>query len=125
MLHFLGQRGPVQQEILVNATKQHRGRLLLFALLALVAGGLVATTGYQPSSAGAEDGSSDKFAGKVQVAGSPVAGSEVTLYAAGEGQPVSLAQGKTGADGSFMLDIGQDSLVTGRLKLGHLWAPPN
>jgi hypothetical protein len=32
----------------------------------------------------------------------------VTLYAAGEGEPMQLAQGKTGDDGTFKLDVGAD-----------------
>jgi hypothetical protein len=50
------------------------------------------------------------FSGKVQVAGSPVAGAAVTLYAAGEGKPMPLAQGKTGPDGTFTLAVGPDKL---------------
>ena len=41
--------------------------------------------------------------GHVQVAGSPIAGSTVTLYAASSGAPRELAQGKTDADGAFKL----------------------
>jgi hypothetical protein len=32
----------------------------------------------------------------------------VTLYAASEGKPVQVAQGKTGGDGTFKLDVGAD-----------------
>ena len=39
----------------------------------------------------------------VQVAGSPIAGATVTLYAAGEGAPAQLAQGKTDANGGLQL----------------------
>ena len=45
--------------------------------------------------------------GNVQGAGSPVAGSTVTLYAASEGAPAQLAQGKTDANGAFKLNFGQ------------------
>ena len=45
--------------------------------------------------------------GRVQVAGSPVAGSTVTLYAAGTGTPKQLAQGKTDDEGKFDLNGGQ------------------
>ena len=41
--------------------------------------------------------------GNVQGAGSPIAGSTVTLYAATTGAPQELAQGKTDADGAFKL----------------------
>ena len=41
--------------------------------------------------------------GNVQGAGSPIAGSTVTLYAASTGAPQELAQGKTDADGAFKL----------------------
>ena len=41
--------------------------------------------------------------GHVQGAGSPIAGSTVTLYAASSGAPRELAQGKTDADGAFKL----------------------
>jgi len=47
------------------------------------------------------------LAGNVQIAGSPVAGATVTLYAAGTGAPTQLAQGKTNGDGVFTLDSGQ------------------
>ena len=47
------------------------------------------------------------LAGRVQIAGSPVAGATVTLYAAGTGAPAQLAQGQSDADGAFHLDGGQ------------------
>ncbi len=43
------------------------------------------------------------LAGNVQVAGSPIAGSTVTLYAASTGAPELLGQGKTDANGAFNL----------------------
>jgi hypothetical protein len=54
------------------------------------------------------------IAGYVQAAGSPIAEATVTLYAAGEGAPRQLAQGKTDADGAFNLNADQvppDSLL--------------
>jgi hypothetical protein len=42
-------------------------------------------------------------AGNVQGAGSPIAGATVTLYAAGEGAPTQVAQGKTDGNGAFKL----------------------
>jgi hypothetical protein len=49
------------------------------------------------------------IAGKVQGAGSSIAGSTVTLYAAGSGAPTQFAQGKTDDNGVFNLDAGQSS----------------
>jgi uncharacterized protein (TIGR03000 family) len=46
-----------------------------------------------------------QFQGKVMGAGSPIAGSTVTLYAAGDGAPTQVAQGKSGDDGTFKLDV--------------------
>jgi hypothetical protein len=43
----------------------------------------------------------------VQGAGSPIGAATVTLYAAGEGKPVQLAQGKTDANGAFKLKVKQ------------------
>jgi hypothetical protein len=45
-----------------------------------------------------------ELAGNVQGAGLPIAGSTVTLYAAGTGAPKQLAQGKTDDSGAFKLD---------------------
>jgi hypothetical protein len=61
----------------------------------------------QPQSAYAAEGSPNALSGKVQVAGGPIAGSTVTLYAAGDSEPLQLAQVKTGDDGTFNLDVGQ------------------
>ena len=44
-----------------------------------------------------------EVAGKVQGAGSPIAESTVTLYAASTGAPQQLAQGQTDANGAFKL----------------------
>ena len=46
---------------------------------------------------------SAELAGTVQSANQPIAAATVTLYAAGTGAPQQLAQGKTSADGRFML----------------------
>jgi len=48
--------------------------------------------------------SSGEIEGHVLIAGKPVAGSTVTLFAANEGAPVQLAQGKTDGEGEFELD---------------------
>src|SRR5262249_50681757 len=87
-------------------------RVQTSALLAAVrvAGGLLARHGTRPSSAGPDGDASGGFAGRVQGAGSPIAGSTVTLYAAGDGKPTQLAQGKSGEDGAFTLDVGADKL---------------
>jgi hypothetical protein len=45
----------------------------------------------------------------VQGAGSPIAGSAVTVYAAGTGSPTQLAQGKTDDNGTFTLAVEQPS----------------
>src|SRR5215469_13948294 len=45
--------------------------------------------------------------GKVQGANSPIMGSTVTLYAAGSGTPVQLAQTKTDNNGTFRLNAGK------------------
>jgi hypothetical protein len=45
------------------------------------------------------------LAGNVQGAGLPIAGSTVTLYAAGAGAPTQLAQGKTDDNGAFDLHV--------------------
>jgi uncharacterized protein (TIGR03000 family) len=68
-----------------------------------------AATGPRLSAYGAAEASGE-FNGRVQAARSPIAGSTVTLYAAGTGKPIQLAQGKTGDDGSFKLDVGGDKL---------------
>src|SRR5262249_60535045 len=64
----------------------------------------------QPPSAGQERNVAGGFAGRVQGAGGPIAGATVTLYSAGDGKPTQLAQGKTGDDGAFTLDVGANKL---------------
>ncbi len=48
--------------------------------------------------------SSGEIEGVVRIAGHPLAGATVTLFAAGEGAPTQLAQGKTAANGEFELN---------------------
>jgi hypothetical protein len=48
-----------------------------------------------------------ELSGNVQGAGGPISGSTVTVYAAGNGAPTQLSQGKTDDNGAFNLDIGQ------------------
>ena len=81
-------------------------RAYLFLVPGILAAVLLAAGWTRAPSADGDGG----FAGKVQVAGSPVTGSEVTLYAAGEGKPTQLAQGKTGDDGAFSLNVAADKL---------------
>jgi uncharacterized protein (TIGR03000 family) len=73
-------------------------------------------------SAGPDGDASGRFAGKVQGAGSPIAGSTVTLYAAGDGKPTQLAQGKSSEDGTFTLDVGADTLKGSADKVLYLVA---
>jgi uncharacterized protein (TIGR03000 family) len=54
---------------------------------------------------GSPSAQSGEFGGKVLGASSPIAGSTVTLYAAGEGAPTQVAQAKTGQDGTFKLTV--------------------
>ena len=49
------------------------------------------------------------LSGSVQGAGQPIAGSTVTIYAAGSGAPTQLAQGKTDDNGAFDLDVSPPS----------------
>src|SRR6516225_5083174 len=99
-------------------------KVQMSALLAgvLVAGGLLAFHRAEPSSAGPDRDTSGGFAGRVQAAGSPIAGSTVTLYAAGDGTPTQLAQGKSGEDGTFTLDVGADKLKGAADKVLYLVA---
>ena len=48
-----------------------------------------------------------ELSGNVQGAGGPISGSTVTVYAAGNGAPTQLSQGKTDDNGAFNLDVGQ------------------
>ncbi len=70
----------------------------------------------------AQGGREGQLAGKVQGAHSPIAGSTVTLYAAGEGKPVQLAQAKTNDEGAFTLDVGADKLRGAADKVLYLVA---
>src|ERR1700742_3942319 len=45
--------------------------------------------------------------GRVQGAGSPIAGSTVTLYVAREGAPTELAKGKSDDNGAFKLNFAE------------------
>jgi streptogramin lyase len=98
----------------------HRNAKMLLAVVftaALLAGGLLATYWPQPAVPGA-----GALGGKVQGGGSPIAGSQVTLYAAGDGKPTELASAKTGDDGTFKLDPGADKLKDSAGKVLYLVA---
>jgi hypothetical protein len=74
--------------------------------LAVVAGFLFAA-GYSTSRAADETpstGSAGEIAGSVQVAGQPIAGATVTVYAAGAAAPSKLGEGQTDDQGAFKLD---------------------
>jgi hypothetical protein len=74
-------------------------KLIKQSLTALVAIGIISLPNM---SARAAD-----LAGSVQGAGQPIAGSTVTLFAAGTGTPTQLAQSKTDSDGAFKLNAKQ------------------
>jgi hypothetical protein len=75
----------------VKAALFHRGFAVICAILAVLSVAI---------GANAAD-----IAGKVQGANSPIAGSTVTLYAAGAGAPTQLAQGTTDDKGAFRLNV--------------------
>jgi hypothetical protein len=91
--------------------------------LALVAALAVGWTALQDrNEASAQGGKKPQLAGKVQGAHSPIAGSTVTLYAAGEGKPVQLARGKTDGEGGFTLDVGSAKLKAAKSQVFYLVA---
>ena len=75
---------------------------------------------WQPTNAAPTQASN--FEGKVLGADSPISGSRVTLYAASEGKPTQLAQGKTGDDGTFKLDVDAEKLKESADKVLYLVA---
>jgi hypothetical protein len=90
----------------VNAKRKYLGSVLV--LSAVLAAILIATSSQPPRADAAPGGNG--FAGRVQCASGPIAGSTVTLYAADDGNPMQLAQGKTGDDGTFKLDVDAEKL---------------
>jgi hypothetical protein len=68
----------------------------------------------------------DGVAGRVLLAGAPIANSTVTLWAATSGAPKQLAQGKSGSDGRFALSLadvpGKDSVLYLLAKGGQVTA---
>src|SRR5262249_32886735 len=105
--------------LMFRNTKVHMSALFAAVLLA---GVLLALHWARPSSAGPDRDASGGFAGRVQGAGGPIAGSTVTLHAAGGGQPTLLAHGKTGDSGAFTLDVGADKLKDSADKVLYLVA---
>ncbi|HXI73063.1 MAG TPA: hypothetical protein VNN22_22210 [Verrucomicrobiae bacterium] len=83
-------------------------QLIKYSLAALtVAAGLLIVSGCSTCCGGKYEKSacsSGEIEGHVLIAGKPVADATVTLFAAGEGAPTQLAQGKTDANGEFELD---------------------
>lgn len=74
------------------------------ALITVLASTFISRCCADPVNQNASTILSDQLAGRVLIAGTPVSGSTVALYAAGEGAPTQLARGKTDADGAFKLD---------------------
>ncbi len=70
-------------------------KLVKQSLTALVAVGVLSLTSFSVLAA--------ELTGTVQTANQPVAGSTVTLFAAGTGAPAQLAQGKSDDTGAFKL----------------------
>jgi hypothetical protein len=107
----------------MTGRRQYRGRPLVL-LAALLTAVLIATSlsWAQPRNAGAAGGGPDVLDGKVQGAGSPIAGSTVILYAASDGEPMQLAQSKADEDGTFSLDVGPDALQGAAGKVLYLVA---
>ena len=64
------------------------------------------TVAASPSSGQQSTGSTRELTGRVQIAGQPVPGATVTLYAAGTAAPAKLAEVKTDDKGAFKLDAG-------------------
>lgn len=84
--------------------------------------GTLATTGWGLAQSESAAGGSVELYGKVQGAGSPIAGSIVTLYATGEGEPVQIANAKSGEDGSFRLGVAAEAAKGGAGKVFYVVA---
>jgi hypothetical protein len=83
----------------VNLTKTLKDQLINRSLTALVGVGVISLANNSALAA--------ELIGTVQGAGSPIAGSTVTLYAAGNGTPTQLTQGNTDEDGAFRLEAAE------------------
>jgi streptogramin lyase len=72
-----------------------------------VAASFILASGWSTSrAADVGPSTSRELTGSVQIAGQPVSGATVTLYAAGAADPAKLAKGKTDDQGAFKLDAG-------------------
>src|SRR6516164_9181622 len=72
-----------------------------------VAASFILASGWSTSrAADVGPGATRELTGSVQVAGQPIAGATVTLYAAGTAAPAKLAEVKTDDQGAFKLDAG-------------------
>ena len=72
-----------------------------------VAASFILAPGWSTSrAADVTPGATRELTGSVQIAGQPVSGATVTLYAAGAADPAKLAEGKTDDHGAFKLDAG-------------------
>jgi hypothetical protein len=112
-------KGPAQGDTM-SAKWKYRA---LFALLPGMLAALLLAAFWTRAPGAAEGAQAPrKFTGRVQIAHKPLVGSAVTLYAAGKGEPTELAQGKTGDDGTFGLDVGPDKLKGAAGKVLYLVA---
>jgi hypothetical protein len=87
-----------------------RSRFTVFSMALLAACALLLNAGCSLDHKAADasvDKANAQLTGHVQIAGSPVSGATVTLYAAGAGEPKQLADAKTDDDGQFSLDGSQ------------------
>jgi uncharacterized protein (TIGR03000 family) len=78
----------------------------------IVRAGNITTVDFRAAFAADAQGNSGPavLGGRVQGAGGAIAGSTVTLYAAGEGNPTELAQARSNDDGVFTLNVGPGKL---------------
>src|SRR6516165_5620362 len=73
-----------------------------------VAASFILASGWSTSrAADVTPGATGELTGSLQIAGQPVSGATVTLYAAGAADPAKLAEVKTDDQGAFKLDPGQ------------------
>jgi hypothetical protein len=78
---------------------KHCSRLQTVMRILPVAFALAAAATFVQSAA------AEPLTGRVNAGGGPVAGSAVTLWAAGQGAPTQISQTRTGDDGGFSLDV--------------------
>ncbi len=111
----MGSHNKKQKEKLTMRTQRRGAALLAVACVTAV---VLGWAGRQLMHAATAD--AEIFAGKVLGANSPISGSAVTLYAAGNGKPVQMAQGQTDDDGTFKLAVGADKLKDSADKVLYL-----